>query len=104
MNVENQKKVFLMVVQNLDDLNDLMKISNSRVDATLIAKALNARIIDLKTNNTNDYLASLLLMALNDIAEVIKVNAQDINKVMILNYINTILEELNLKELEYELI
>ena len=93
-----------MVVQNLDDLNDLMKISNSRVDATLIAKALNARIIDLKTNNTNDYLASLLLMALNDIAEVIKVNAQDINKVMILNYINTILEELNLKELEYELI
>lgn len=104
MNVENQKKVFLMVVQNLDDLNDLMKISNSRVDATLIAKALNARIIDLKTNNTNDYLASLLLMALNDITEVIKVNAQDINKVMILNYINTILEELNLKELEYELI
>lgn len=104
MNVENQKKVFLMVVQNLDDLNDLMKISNSRVDATLIAKALNARIIDLKTNNTNDYLASLLLMVLNDIAEVIKVNAQDINKVMILNYINTILEELNLKELEYELI
>lgn len=104
MNVENQKKVFLMVVQNLDDLNDLMKISNSRVDATLIAKALNTRIIDLKTNNTNDYLASLLLMALNDIAEVIKVNAQDINKVMILNYINTILEELNLKELEYELI
>lgn len=104
MNVENQKKVFLMVVQNLDDLNDLMKISNSRVDATLIAKALNARIIDLKTNNTNDYLASLLLMALNDFAEVIKVNAQDINKVMILNYINTILEELNLKELEYELI
>lgn len=102
--MENQKKVFLMVVQNLDDLNDLMKISNSRVDATLIAKALNARIIDLKTNNTNDYLASLLLVALNDIAEVIKVNAQDINKVMILNYINTILEELNLKELEYELI
>ena len=93
-----------MVVQNLDDLNDLMKISNSRVDATLIAKALNARIIDLKTNNTNDYLASLLLMVLNDIAEVIKVNAQDINKVLILNYINTILEELNLKELEYELI
>ena len=102
MNVEDQKKIFLMSVEHISELNELMKISNSRVEATLIAQALNSKITNLKTNNPNEYLSALLLLVFNNSKQVIKIERNDINKLMVLNYINTILEELNIKELEFE--
>ena len=50
------------------------------------------------------YLASLLLMVFNLRNQIINIKKDSINQIIIVNFVNTVLEELNIKQIEFEVL
>ena len=97
-----QKNIFLKVVNHIQDLNEFLMNNNCSVDKREVANNLDNKIFNLDTDNMNIYLASLLKFIFNQRKEIIKIKNDDANKFIVINFINTVLEEFNIKQIEFE--
>ena len=104
MNFEQQNIIYLQVIKHFNDLNVLLKYNNMNLDPQKFTDCLNKRIIDLDTEDMNMYLASLLLMVFNLRNQIINIKKDSVNQLIIINFVNTVLEELNIKQIEFEVL
>ena len=104
MNFEQQNIIYLQVMKHFGDLNSLLAYNNSNIEPKKFTDCLNKRLIDLETGNLTIYLSSLLLFVFNLKNEIIKIKKDNVNQIIIINFVNTVLEELNIKQIEFEVI
>ena len=104
MNFEQQNIIYLQVIKHFNDLNVLLGYNNTNIDPQKFTDCLNKRKIDLNTNDMHIYLSSLLLFVFNLRNENIKIKKDSFNQLIIINFVNTVLEELNIKQIEFEVI
>ena len=104
MNFEQQNIIYLQVMKHFGDLNSLLAYNNSNIEPKKFIDCLNKRLIDLETGNLTIYLSSLLLFVFNLKNETIKIKKDNVNQIIIINFVNTVLEELNIKQIEFEVI
>ncbi len=104
MNFEQQNIIYLQVMKHFGDLNSLLAYNNSNIEPKKFTDCLNKRLIDLETGNLTIYLSSLLLFVFNLKNETIKIKKDNVNQIIIINFVNTVLEELNIKQIEFEVI
>lgn len=97
MNNELEKKIYDKVMEYFDELNDFLDYTKIKLDKNKIKKIDNIDNLnnDIKEEN---YLNNLIYIAANINNKKIKVF--NINQSIILNFINTILEELNIEEIK----
>lgn len=97
MNNELEKKIYDKVMEHFDELNDFLDYTKIKLDKNKIKKIDNIDNLnnDIKEEN---YLNNLIYIAANINNKKIKVF--NINQSIILNFINTILEELNIEEIK----
>ena len=104
MNFDQQNIIYLQVIKHFNDLNTLLGYNNTNIDPQKFTDCLNKRIIDLDTEDMDMYLASLLLMVFNLRNQIINIKKDSINQIIIVNFVNTVLEELNIKQIEFEVL
>lgn len=104
MNFEQQNIIYLQVIKHFGDLNTLLGYNNANIDPQKFTDCLNKRMIDLETGDMTIYLSSLLLFVFNLKNEIIKIKKDSINQLIIINFVNTVLEELNIKQIEFEVL
>lgn len=104
MNFEQQNIIYLQVIKHFGDLNSLLRYNNTNIDPQKFTDCLNKRLIDLETGDLTVYLSSLLLFVFNLKTETIKIKKDNVNQIIIINFVNTVLEELNIKQIEFEVI
>ena len=104
MNFEQQNNIYLQVIKHFSDLNSLLGYNNINIDPQKFTDYLNKRVIDLETGDLTIYLASLLLFVFNLKNEMLTIKKDSINQLIIVNFVNTVLEELNIKQIEFEVL
>lgn len=104
MNFEFQKNIFLKTINHIPNLNELLMQNNGSVDKKEVATNLDSKVLNLYTDNNNVYLSSLLIIVFSGRKDIIKIKKDDVNKMIIINFVNTVLEELNIAEIEFEVI
>lgn len=104
MNFEQQNIIYLQVIKHFSDLNSLLGYNNINIDPQKFTDYLNKRVIDLETGDLTIYLASLLLFVFNLKNEMLTIKKDSINQLIIVNFVNTVLEELNIKQIEFEVL
>lgn len=104
MDFEHQNIIYLQVIKHFNDLNILLNYNNANIDPQKFTDLLNERIIDFNIEDMNMYLSSLLLFVFNLRKECIKIKKDNINQLITINFVNTVLEELNIKQIEFEVI
>ena len=104
MSFEQQKNIFLKTVNHIRDLNELLNYNNCTVDKKIIATNLDKNVFNLNTDDMNLYLSSLLIYVFTNKKEIIKINKNDASKIITINFVNTVLEELNVMQVEYEVL
>jgi len=104
MNFEQQNIIYLQVIKHFDDLNSLLEYNNTNIDPQKFTDCLNKRVIDLVTQDMTIYLSSLLLFVFNLKNEIIKIKKDSVNQLIIVNFVNTVLEDLNIKQIEFEVL
>ena len=104
MDFEKKKQIFIKVLSYLPELNELLSYTNCSVDKRMVAIHLDNSICVLETKDMNIYLASLLFLVFNLKNDIIKVSKENIEQIIISNFVNTILEELDIKQIEIEVV
>ena len=98
------KQIFINVVNNIDSLNEVLKEFNDEVDVKKIATLLDSKSPKLDSFDASTYMGSVLYYYFNKNLEDLRVSLSDEKKIIIINYINTILEELEYKGIDFEVI
>ena len=104
MNFEQQKNIFLKTINHIQDLKEFLSYNNCNVDKKMVALNLDNKLFDLNTNDMNVYLSSLLIYIFSGKNEIIQIKKNDINKMITINFVNVILEELNMFQIEFEVL
>lgn len=102
MNELQQKEIYLKVIEHIDDLNELLQTNNSSVNKELFTMQLNRYVCDLNNEDLNVYISSLLVHIFSLSNERISILKNELNKLIILNYLNTVLSELNYEQIIFE--
>ncbi len=102
MNLQERNNIYWTISQNLNTVNDLLENWAIAIDDNLLFKYLNNKVYDLNTQDPNIYLASLCYYIYNNKQEEIKVNNTETPKLILINFFNIILEELNQLPINYE--
>lgn len=102
MDTQKQKEIFCKIIKELNTLNQFL--NEEKIDEYKLAKYLNESSCDIKTNDLNLYLSSLCNFVFEKTETKIILSKEDINKFVIVNFVNTILNELGFKEFEIEAI
>lgn len=104
MSFEQQNKIYLEVIKHLDDLNELLRYYNLIIDARVLTDNLNMKKYDLNSDDVNTLLSSLLIYVFTLTKDVIKISKEKNINLIIVNFINTVLEEQKFEEILYEVI
>ncbi len=96
------KKVFICVVNNIDTLNDILREFNDFIDVRKLAIMMDNNEINIESSDSTVYIGSVLYYLFDNKLPLLKVESTDSKKIIIINYLNTILEDNNIKEIQYE--
>lgn len=104
MSFEQQKNIFLKTISHIQDLNELLNYNNCTVDKKTVATNLDTNVFNLNTDDMNLYLSSILIYVFTSKKEIIQINKNDASKIITINFVNTVLEELNMMQIEFEVL
>lgn len=103
MDKDQQISIFKNVSYYINDLNELLDYEN-QINIEKLASNLNEYTIQLDTKNLTKYLASLMVYVFFLKKEEIFIPIDNEDKIIVMNYINNILEELKYEPIIYRVV
>lgn len=100
MNQLDNQKILDSVLNHLEDINSIISDSNFLEKDKLLGYIEN-RNFDLNATDPNLYLASLLQKKLFNISDEVKISSDESEKILLISFLTTVLDELELKNIDY---
>ena len=83
---------------------ELLSYNNAIVDQQKFTNYLNLRTVNLETDDVNIFLSTLLILIFKSENVSLKIHKEDTNKLIIAGFFNTLLEEMNIKQFDFEVL
>ena len=104
MNLEEKNSFLIQVINHIKDINELLIYNNVQLNLEELKHYYYLLNINLKSKNANEFLASLILKVFDGSQDKIEIEHDNVNSLLIINYVNTILSDMKFRELQFEVI